>query len=255
MTNRNKLFIPFFSAGYPQLESTDKLISLLNNAQADYIEIGLPHSDALADGETIQNSSQIALNNGMNIQLLLQQTAHALSQSDISSKLILFTYYNPVVAYGIEKTIQEFSQAGGHCVLIPDLPIEEIETLYNICQKYNIKIIFLIAPNSPQERIKQIIERSEEFVYLVAYTGVTGSNSTQEINQSLADTISYIKTLKPELPVVIGFGIDSGAKAKQAISLGADGVVVGSAIVKLLTQDNYQDKVQELSRDIVQSIK
>lgn len=232
-TNSSNLLIPFFSAGYPQLNDTQELLGIFDGLGCQYIEVGLPHSDALADGPTIQRSSQQALSNSMNIQTLISQVSSA---SVSQSKLILFSYFNPVVVYGIERTCQEWKAAGGHSILIPDLPIEESEQVDAICREYNLSLIYLVAPTSTPERVSQIVQASTEFIYLVSVTGITGTSSSGSLDQSLMDTIQNIKSIKPDMKVVIGFGISSGEKAQNAIKLGADGVVIGSAIVQMLEQ-------------------
>ncbi len=231
---QRKLLIPFFTAGFPNLDSAGELINNFAKLGSDYIEIGLPHSDALADGPVIQNSSGKALDNGMNIELLFEQV----SKSKVESKLILFTYFNPILAYGPEKAAKAWKAAGGSAILIPDLPFEEATLMQTICKQEGLKLIFLIAPTSTPERIKSITQISEEFIYLVSLTGVTGVRSS--VQNDLSPIIRQIKNVK-NIPVVVGFGIGSTESAQKALSQGADGVVVGSAIVKLLAENKTED--------------
>jgi len=226
--------IPFFTAGFPALDKTKELIYLFDSYKYSYIEVGLAHSDALADGTTIQQSSQKALENGINIEYLLNELKNTKTQN---SKLILFTYFNPVVVYGIERTLQKLQEANVPCILIPDLPIEEAQELLEISGKYNIKPIFLVTPTSTEERIKKIVDVSEEFVYLVSVTGITGASEISQYYSTLERVIKNIKSQKPELKVMIGFGIDSKKRAAEIMNLGADGFIIGSAIVKKIEED------------------
>jgi len=232
-----KFLIPFFTAGFPDLNSTAKTLDLLSSAKPDYIEVGLGHSDALADGSVIQYSSQKALENGMNIELLCQQISQCQPHT---SKLILFSYYNPLIAYGLDKSLADWKEAGGHSVLIPDLPLEESAEIISLCRQRKLKFIFLIAPTSTAERIREITELSEEFVYLVSRTGVTGSSSDTKLSSSLVQTIKQIKSIKQQLPVVLGFGIRDKLSASEAIGLGADGIVIGSALVSAFGRGEYR---------------
>jgi tryptophan synthase alpha chain len=244
MSEKNKLLIPFFTAGHPKLESTNQLILAFAGVGADYIEVGLAHSDALADGPVIQHSSHMALQNGMNIELLFKQVAE-LKPAKILSKLVLFSYFNPLLAYGLQKALKAWKEAGGSCVLIPDLPLEEADNIRQICKEENLKLIFLVAPTSTPERIKRIVEASEEFIYLVSVTGVTGAR--ESVQNDLTSLIQSIKSINPKIPVVVGFGISNPAQAKKVIQQGADGVVVGSALVKLVENEGIETATKLLS--------
>lgn len=246
-----KLLIPFFSAGFPELNSTTEIILELYKLEPDYIEIGLPHSDALADGPIIQEASAKALENGLNIEILFEQI-HSIKNQIENAKLILFTYYNPLLAYGLHKALKGWKQAGGMGVLIPDLPIEETQEIVEICQKENIKLIFLIAPTSTPERIRRIVEASKEFLYLVSVTGVTGERNS--VNEGLKPIIEYIKSLNPNLKIVIGFGINNAQTAQQAIMQGADGIVIGTAFLKVLKQNGLKAAC-DLLADIKNALK
>ncbi|MDX1918750.1 MAG: tryptophan synthase subunit alpha [Candidatus Caenarcaniphilales bacterium] len=231
------LFIPFFSAGHPKLDSTVAILELLNRSGADYIEVGLPHSDALADGEVIQSSSFQALQNGMQIELLLRQIREFNVSSQIQAKLILFSYFNPILTYGLDKTCQHWKEAGGYALLIPDLPLEESEQIRLLCDKYDLKLIFLIAPTSTSERIQKICDLTDEFIYLVSVAGVTGEHA--QFANNLKACLTEIKACGNK--VVIGFGVSSPKQAKELMRMGADGVVVGSAFVKLFTESKFKE--------------
>jgi tryptophan synthase alpha chain len=249
-----KLFIPFFSAGFPTLDSTNQILKTLE-PYADYIEIGLPHSDALADGPVIQNASHISLQNGMSIQLLLQQLSNRKSLAQNSAKLILFSYLNPILSFGLEQTCKAWKDIGGSCILVPDLPLEEALELKGICEKRGLSLILLAAPTSTPERIKKIVELSSEFIYLVSVTGVTGVRTQSEIGsgKELQPIIQQIKEINPAMPVVIGFGISNSETALAAINQGSDGVVIGSAIVKLAAQNDLKG-IENLAASVVTAL-
>jgi len=237
-----KLLVPFFTAGYPELQSTKKIISLLEEAGSDYIEIGLPHTDAIADGQVIQESSTKAIENGINIQILFEQISQ-LNSISISSKLVLFSYFNPLLAYGLEKSLADWKSVGGSCLLIPDLPIEESQIVLELAKQYDLRVIFLATLTSTEARLKKTVELNREFTYLVSVTGVTGARETK-LSGKLKKIIQAIKIQEPEVPVVIGFGISNFTQVKEAISLGSDGVVIGSALVRLLKEKNFRESFQ-----------
>ncbi|MFN5540163.1 MAG: tryptophan synthase subunit alpha [Candidatus Melainabacteria bacterium] len=249
ITKTKKLLIPFFTAGFPALDSTTGIIESFDEAGVDYIEIGLAHSDALADGPVIQKASHQALLNGINTSKLFEQISKIKVKN---SKLILFSYYNPLLAYGLEKLVRDWKAAGGSAILVPDLPYEESEELLSLCSSVGLKLIFLIAPTSTEERIKKIAEISEEFIYLVSVTGVTGARD--KVSENLGTIIQKIKSFNPEIKVVIGFGISGAEQALAATSQGADGVVIGSAIVKLLEQKGGVQEATDLLLEIKKSL-
>ncbi|MDX1919798.1 MAG: tryptophan synthase subunit alpha [Candidatus Caenarcaniphilales bacterium] len=248
MNNKKKLLIPFFTAGNPELTSTTQLIELLNE-YSDYIEVGLPHSDALADGPVIQAASHRALNNGMNIEVLFEQ----LKNHKIKHKnnLVLFSYLNPILRFGQQRVCKEWKELGGKAILVPDLPLEEAEDLKNLCERNGLSLIFLVAPTSTPERIKRITELSKEFIYLVSVTGVTGVRG--KVEQNLQQIVQQIRQTNPSIPVVIGFGISSPESAQAAINQGADGVVIGSALVKLFEENKFS-QAKELLKSIKNTI-
>lgn len=251
MNNKKKLLIPFFSAGYPKLDSTIQLINLLDQ-YSEYIEVGLPHSDALADGPVIQTASHEALTNGMNIEVLLQQLKE--NKPKAQNKLILFSYLNPILRYGLERVCKEWKEIGGKAILVPDLPMEEAEEFQKLCKQNELSLIFLVAPTSTPERIKKITELSTEFIYLVSVTGVTGARKSVE--QNLKQIISQIRLTNPNIPVVVGFGIASPEAALAAINQDADGVVIGSALVKLFKEEQFNeaDKLMKSIRLALDSV-
>lgn len=237
----NKLLIPFFTAGYPQINSTASLVRLFDETGADYIEVGLPHSDALADGPVIQQSSHKALQAGMNLSLLCEQIS-TLKDSLHKAKLVLFSYYNPLLAFGLTKACTVWKEAGGHSLLVPDLPFEESAELLSICQDLRLNLIFLIAPTSTPQRIEKIARISKEFIYLVSVTGVTGIR--EAVQNDLSSVIQMIRQVNSQVKVVIGFGISSVEQASMAIKQGADGVVLGSVLLKIMNEDKSFEKMK-----------
>jgi tryptophan synthase alpha chain len=232
----DKLLIPFLTAGFPETGSLLELAPL--TAGCDYLEVGLPHSDALADGPTIQDASYRAIRNGMHLELLCEQFSQLGAEVPPG---ILFSYYHPLLCRGLRNSLRLWSQAGGRGVLVPDLPIEEAQELREVCGELGLKTIFLVAPTSSPERVRRIAEASQEFLYLVSVTGVTGTQN--QLRGNLQATISTVREVRPELPVVIGFGIRDRSSARWAMEQGADGVVVGSALLKDIEAGKTPDKL------------
>lgn len=255
----SKLLVPFFTAGFPELNSTENILKILQDNGANYIEVGLPHSDPLADGDTIQYSSGIAIKNRMNIDILAEQVRQFKEQNKEKSeekkaKLILFSYYNPVLAYGLERVVKLWKSVGGSCLLVPDLPVEESGELLKLCKENGLKLIFLVAPTTSDERIDKIVDLSDEFIYLVSVKGVTGVRAEEhlasgnEVTERIRQIIKRIKNAKPSLKVVLGFGIGNVSQAKNALCTGADGVVIGSAIINILKSKDYNSELASFIR-------
>jgi len=223
---KNTALIPFITAGHPSLEATYELALTLEENGADIIELGIPFSDPLADGPTIQKSSQHALDSGVTPGKILDTVRQIRQKSQVP--LIFMVYYNIILQMGEEKFVDEAVSAGIDGIIVPDLPLEEAESLRKYAEDGGIDLIFLLAPTSTPERVKALCSASRGFVYYVSRTGVTG---TQE---NLACSIqSKVETIKSatNLPVCVGFGISSPEQAK-AVSKHADGVIIGSALVE-----------------------
>ena len=227
--------IPFLTAGDPDLETTAQALRMLDRAGADLIELGVPYSDPLADGPVIQAAATRALQRGTTLEDVLGVVKRVVP--DINAPIILFTYYNPILNCGIEPFFQDISTAGVRGLVVPDLPLEETAALTDTAQKYGVEVTLLVAPTSPQDRIKAIAERSQGFIYLVSVTGVTGMRS--EIQSRVKDLLSELREITPK-PVAVGFGVSQPEQAAQLRSWGTDGVVVGSAFVKRLAQADPQ---------------
>ena len=224
----------YFTAGYPTLNDTTKIILALENAGVDLIEIGMPYSDPLADGPTIQESSEIALKNGMTLDLLFKQIAAVREKTEIP--LILMGYFNQMMQYGEEAFLQQCQKAGIDGLIIPDLPLYEYELHYkSLFEKYHILISFLITPQTSTERIQKIDELSESFIYMVSNSSITGAKSS--ISERQLAYFNRVNALKLKSPKLIGFGISSHETYTTACAH-ANGAIIGSAFIKALKNSN-----------------
>jgi len=228
--------VPFIMAGAPDLETTEKAIKILDNAGADIIEIGLPYSDPLADGPIIQEASKQALAAGVNV----DQIFRLLSSLHTTTKapLVLFTYYNPILARGLEKFVRDTSEAGIKGLIVPDLPLEEVDYTISLCQKYNLELILLITPITPDSRVDKILSKAQGTVYIVSSTGVTGLR--QDIKEEMESFVSSIRE-KSNQKLILGFGISTPEHVRKISQWNIDGIVMGSAFVQCLSiQDSDQ---------------
>lgn len=245
-------FIPFITAGDPDLTTTTEALRVLDRNGADLIELGVPYSDPLADGPTIQAAATRALNRGVTLEAVIQLVAEVTPQ--LSAPLILFTYYNPILNRGVETFLKDIYAAGARGLLVPDLPLEEMDGLLKAAADVGIAVILLVAPTSPDERIQAIAQRSQGFIYLVSVTGVTGAR--QELATRVEGLLEDIHK-NTDKPVGVGFGVSEPAQARQLKDWGADGVIVGSAIVKRLASGTPEEglaAVGEFCRQIKASI-
>jgi tryptophan synthase alpha chain len=225
--------MPYFTIGYPDYETSLDVIAACCGAGADMMELGVPFSDPLADGPTIQRSTQIALANGMTVSGCLQ-AVRDLRAKGIDTPFLLMGYFNPALRYGLERFAREAAEAGADGFIIPDLPPDEAGEFSAHCEEHGLGLIFLLAPNSTPERIELVIKRSNPFVYLVSLTGVTGARTSLPAN--LATFIDKVATFNPEgKPLAVGFGIATGEQA-AAVAQAADGVIVGSALIDVVAR-------------------
>ncbi|HEY9693628.1 MAG TPA: tryptophan synthase subunit alpha [Oculatellaceae cyanobacterium] len=232
LRNRNQCaLIPFITAGDPDLETTAKALKILDAAGADIIELGVPYSDPLADGPVIQAAATRALERGVRLDDVLSLVESV--RKDVRSPIILFTYYNPILNRGIEKFLKQLANAGVQGLVVPDLPLEEAETLLKPAAEIGIEVVLLVAPTSPKERIEAIARQSQGFIYLVSVTGVTGMRSGLETR--VKDILLDLRSVTDK-PIGIGFGISSPEHAKQVKEWGADAAIVGSAFVNRLNE-------------------
>jgi len=223
--------IPFITAGDPNLETTAEALRVLDRSGADLIELGVPYSDPLADGPVIQAAATRALQQGVRLDAVLEivKTVHP----DLRSPIILFTYYNPILHRGIESFLQHISAAGVRGLVVPDLPLEEAETLLAPATRYGIEVTLLVAPTTPKDRISAIAQQSQGFIYLVSVTGVTGMRT--QMHSRVKELLLELRGVTDK-PVGIGFGISQPEHARQMVEWGADAAIVGSAFVKRLAE-------------------
>lgn len=240
-----KAFIPYIMAGDPTLNDTKRFVRELTEAGADIIELGVPFTDPLADGPTIQRASERALGQGVILRKVITLVEEIRQHSQIP--LILMTYYNPVFKLGIEAFVREAVRVGVNGIIIPDLIPDEADELKVLTKKYRLDTIFLLAPTSTEERIKKVAKASTSFIYYVSITGITGAELSMD--NPMKDTLSRIKTITRK-PVAVGFGISSPEEA-SAVAAVADGVIVGSAIVRLISEGkNIKDFAKALKEAI-----
>lgn len=238
----HKALIAYVTVGYPDVEATLKVVPLLANNGCDMVELGIPFSDPLADGATIQKASVCALKNGVTPQLCLQ-TAEQLRQM-VKIPLLFMTYFNPVFNYGLENFCSSCNNCGIDGLIVPDLPPDEGSELEVISQRHNLDLVYLLAPTSSEERIRLVSQRSRGFIYLVSVTGVTGTR-----NRLPEDLETFVLRVRKNAkqPLCVGFGISTPEQAKQ-VSRIADGVIVGSRIIQLMEADDTMGAVQDFIR-------
>ena len=228
-----KLLSIYFTAGFPQLNDTVSVIENLKKSGVDMIEIGLPFSDPLADGPTIQASSTTALNNGMTSEVLFDQLKDI--RKTVSIPLIIMGYFNPMMQYGIENFCKKCAEIGIDGLIIPDLPVKEYNDNYKaIFEKYGLINVFLITPQTSEERIRFIDSISDGFIYMVSSASVTGSKNSFGSVQS--DYFRRIAAMNLKAPQIIGFGISNTETFKQATKF-AKGAIIGSAFVSHLSEN------------------
>jgi tryptophan synthase alpha chain len=245
MNRINKLFKEkknilsiYFTAGFPKLNDTTIILDELQNSQVDMIEIGIPFSDPLADGPIIQHSSEVALKNGMSLKVLFEQ----LSTANCQLPILLMGYLNPVLQFGVENFCRKANAVGIGGIIIPDLPIDEYLSEYkSIFEKYNLKNIFLITPQTSEKRIRYIDEHSDGFIYIVSSSSTTGVKNG--IDREKEKYFSRIKNMNLKNPLMIGFGIGDKKSFSKACEY-ANGAIIGSAFIKAIGNS------KELKKDI-----
>ena len=227
----HKALIAYITVGYPDIEATPTIIDALVDNGCDIIELGIPFSDPLADGATIQKSSYMALQKGVTPQACLEVAAEVRQKTNIP--LVFMTYYNPVLNFELEDFCQSCQKAGLNGLIVPDLPPEEGKELEAISQKNNIDLIYLLAPTSTEERIATVAQRSRGFIYLVSLTGVTGARQT--LSPDLEKFVLGVRQ-KATQPLCVGFGISNPEQVKRVGQI-ADGVIIGSRLIQLIDED------------------
>jgi tryptophan synthase alpha chain len=247
-----KIMALFITAGYPEPASTASLILELEKAGADLIELGMPFSDPLADGPTIQFSSEEAIKAGTDLDSVFSMVREVRKSSDIP--LVLMGYINPILHYGINRFFENASLAGVDGFILPDIPVEEASLVESHCIDNDMALIYLVAPNTSDERMRLIDQKSTGFVYCVSVTGVTGARDGQQVADSVARFIGRVKENVSKNPVLVGFGIRSHIDALM-ISQGLSGFVVGSALIDVIRKNYPNSDWMERAANFVSNIK
>ena len=243
---QNKILSVYCTAGFPRLEDTLPVMMALEENETDMIELGMPYSDPLADGPVIQHSSTIALQNGMTLKKLFEQLKGF--RSKVSIPVLLMGYMNPILQYGFEKFCADASAAGVDGLILPDLPEYEYETEYgNVIKKYGLDFVFLVTPETSDERVRRLDKLSNGFLYAVSSSSTTGKD------KNMTDVKPYlerIKNLKLKNPIVVGFGIKD-KQTFEAACANANGAIIGTAFIKALEND---DNIEVATRKFLSAI-
>ncbi|WP_185856937.1 tryptophan synthase subunit alpha [Blattabacterium cuenoti] len=245
--NKNILCI-YFTAGFPCINSTEKIIRILQNLSVDLIEIGIPYSDPLADGMIIQNSNQISLNNGMNIYLLFNQIEKI--KEKIKVPIILMGYYNQFYQFGEDEFLEKCKESGVSGLILPDLPVDVFLHKYqNRFEKYLLSMIFLITPKTNSDRIFMLSQISDGFLYIVSSSSTTGTVNVNPFGKEQISFFKRIKKLSLDIPKLIGFGI----KDKNTFDLSckyANGGIIGSSFIQSLDKNNLEESIKKYIKSI-----
>jgi tryptophan synthase alpha chain len=242
----------YCTAGYPELDSTIAVMQCLQANGADIIELGMPYSDPLADGPVIQASSTQALQNGMTISILFQQLKdlrRPAGEGGIDLPVILMGYLNPLLQYGFEKFCAKAAEVGIDGLIIPDIPIYEYQNEYReVIKKYGLDFIFLVTPESPEERVRKLDELSSGFLYAVSSSSITGSEKDFSAVESY---LARLKAMKLKNPVLVGFGIKDKPTFQSACKY-ANGAIIGSAYIKALENSNPKEATKRFLEGVLQ---
>ncbi|MGH9175619.1 MAG: tryptophan synthase subunit alpha [Vicinamibacterales bacterium] len=241
--------IPYVTVGWPELGDTERLVPAIVEGGGDIIELGLPFSDPIADGPTIQRTNQRALANGVTPVYALE-VARRLRAGGVEAPLLFMGYYNPVFSYGLREFAAACADAGIDGLMIPDLPPEESDPLLDACLEHGLNLIYFIAPTSTPERVDAVVERANGFVYLISLTGVTGARSDMPAN--LADYVARVRR-RTDLPLAIGFGISTREHVAQAEAV-LDGVVCASALLNRL-DGARSEELPDVAREFVRGLR
>jgi len=223
--------IPYITVGYPTVETTLKVVPLFAGSGCDIIELGIPFSDPLADGATIQRASYEALRQGVTPKVCFEVAQELRRQVNIP--LVFMTYYNPVLKFGLEQFCSKCAEVGIDGLIIPDLPPEEGEELEKSTKRHGLNLVYLLSPASTKERIRLVTSRASGFIYLVSLTGVTGARD--KLPEELESFVASVRK-RTEKPLCVGFGVSTAEQAQRVAKV-ADGVIVGSRIMQLLDED------------------
>ncbi len=228
--NRTAL-MPYLTAGYPNLETSQQILAEMVNAGADLIELGTPFSDPLADGPTVQHTSQVSLDAGTTLKDCIDIVRDARA-NEIETPIMLMGYFNPMVKYGLTKFVEDCADAGVDGFIVPDLPIEESDRLRSDASEHGIDLIFMVAPTTTDDRLKMVDERGSGFVYCVAVTGVTGAR--ENMSSEFESYMNRVRSFTHQ-PLAVGFGISTQEHVQQ-VGKSADGAIVASAMINYMNE-------------------
>ena len=237
---RGKILSIYFTAGYPSLNDTTEIIKTLDECGVDLIEVGMPFSDPIADGPVIQNSSNVAIDNGMNLNILFEQLADIRKITDIP--IILMGYVNPVYQFGYDNFIKNILECDLDGLILPDLPLDDYKDKFQqVFDKENISFISLITPNTSEDRVKQIDENSNGFIYMISSSSITGKKSSFDVKQ--IKYFNKIRSLSLKNPTVIGFGISDKKSFEQACKY-SQGAIIGTMFIKEISKGNLSESIK-----------
>jgi tryptophan synthase alpha chain len=242
--------MPYFTVGYPDYETSLACIQAAAEAGANLIELGIPFSDPLADGPVIQHSTQVALEHGITPQKCLS-AVRELRKRGVQIPLVLMGYINPMFAYGIKRFIGEAAEAGANGFIIPDLPLEEASEVEAACREHDLAYIYMLAPTSTAQRITEVGKRAQGFVYLVSVTGITGERTS--LNGELPNFVKRVKAVV-RVPLAVGFGISTPSQAHE-IGTFAEGVIIGSAVIKAAGESQPIARVRNFIRQMKEGMR
>lgn len=243
--NISKLSI-YYTAGYPNLNSTVEIAESLENAGVDFLEIGIPYSDPVADGPVIQGSSSVALKNGMTVEKLFEQLSDL--RKTVNIPIFLMGYFNPVLQYGVERFCEKCAEVGVDGVIIPDLPMYEYKELYqSVFEGNKVSNVFIVTPQTAEERIREIDSLSNAFIYLISSSATTGKNL--EVSDQSSAYFKRMQTMNLKTPLVIGFGISNHETYAHANQY-ADAAIIGTAFVRLLGEENYLERITSFVKKV-----
>lgn len=249
------VLIGYLTLGDPDVATSEKLIKSLAES-VDILELGIPFTDPIADGPTIQAAIDRALKAGINTDVAFE-TVRRLRRGGIRTPFVFMTYYNIVLQYGEERFVRKCREVGVEGILISDLPAEEAKSVLKCCEKYGVDFIFLIAPTTTEERIKKILPSASGFIYLVSLLGTTGAR--EKLQEATIEKTKWALryTREKKLPLAVGFGISKKEHVQSVIKAGAQGVVVGSAFVKLVAQKGGDacEELRKLARELKEGTK
>lgn len=240
--------VPYFTAGYPSVESTPRAIEAFEEGGADVIEVGLPFSEPIADGPTIQNAITEALENGMTPSVYFEKVAEA----DVDVPLVCMTYYNLIMQRGAEGFVKDCEDVGIEGIIVPDLPVEESGALYEACEKNGVSLVFIVAPTTTDERLERIMERVSGFVYVQARLGTTGAR--EDVSGATHEVLERVEGY--DVPKAVGFGVSEREHAREIIRGGADAVVAGSVFVEEMEGgiEGIEEKTRELKEGALEGV-